>query len=153
MRRILTHQPFAARQRRHRLGAILSMELVLVIPIFLLILFSIVEFSMLSSARTRVTDAARHGARLLCISDRSHNDVRKEVTRLLGRQLSKQAVVNIDDTGHPGDTVNVRIHIPMKNASPDLLWMTGFSVRDRYLRAQAPMAREHDVATTRIDRL
>jgi hypothetical protein len=153
MRRIVTHRPLAPRCRRHRLGAILSMELVLVIPIFLLILFSIVEFSMLSSAQTQVTDAARHGARLLCISDRSHDDVRLEIRRLLGRQLSRQAIVNIDDSGYPGETVNVRIHIPMKNASPDLLWMTGFSVRDRYLRAHAPMAREHDFATRRIDRL
>lgn len=129
------------------------MELVLVIPIFLLILFAIVEFSMLSSARTRVSDAARHGARLLCISDRSHDDVRQEVRRFMGRQLSEQAVVHINDNGHPGETVNVRIHIPMSNASPDLLWMTGFSVRNRYLRAEAPMAREHDVVTTRIERL
>ena len=152
MQRIVT-SPHATKHRQHRLGAILSMELVMVIPIFLLILFAIVEFSMLSSARTRVSDAARHGARLLCISDRSHDEVRHEVRRFLGRQLSEQAVVNINGNGHPGETVNVRIQIPMKNASPDLLWMTGFSVRDRYLRAEAPMAREHDVVTTRIDRL
>jgi Flp pilus assembly protein TadG len=152
MQRIVTRPQLATRRLR-RLGAILSMELVLVIPIFLLILFSIVEFSMLASARTQVTDAARHGSRLLCISDRSHDDIQQEVRRFLGRQLSEKAVVDINDNGHPGETVNVRIRIPMRSASPDLLWMTGFSVRDRYLRAEAPMAREHDVATTRIDQL
>ena len=72
---------------------------------------------------------------------------------MLGRQLARQAVVDIDDTGRPGDIVNVRVRIPMQNASPDLLWMTGFSVRDRYLDADAPMAREHDVAMNRTDRL
>ncbi len=42
-----------------REGAILSMELVLILPIFLLLVFSIVEFSMLMSAHTRVTNAAQ----------------------------------------------------------------------------------------------
>jgi len=139
--------------RQRRTGAILSMELVLVIPIFLLVLFSIVEFSLLSAARTKISDAARHGSRLLCISGRTHDEVRDEVHRMLGRQLSQQARVHIDDTGEPGEILNVDIRIPMKNASPDLLWMTGFSVRNRYLRADAPMAREHDVVTTRVERL
>lgn len=128
------------------------MELVLVLPIFMLVLFSIVEFSMLSTARTRLTDAARHGARMLCISDRSHDDVRKEVQKLLGSQLSRQAVIEIHDSNKPGDIVNVLVRIPMANASPDLLWMTGFSVRNRHLGAEAPMAREHDVATSGLER-
>lgn len=136
-----------------RQGAILSMELVLVLPIFMLVLFSIVEFSMLSTARTRLTDAARHGARMLCISDRSHDDVREQVQKLLGSQLSRQADIEIHDSKKPGDIVNVHVRIPMANASPDLLWMTGFSVRNRYLGAEAPMAREHDVATSGIERL
>ena len=135
-----------------RTGAILSMELVLVIPVFLLLLFSIVEFSMLSSARTRVSDAARHGARLLCISDRSHDDIRTEVRIFLGPQLAREMRLGIQDSGRPGDIVNVRVQIPMRNATPDLLWATGFSVRERYLTVGVPMAREHDVATTRIER-
>lgn len=129
------------------------MELVLVLPIFMLVLFSIIEFSMLSTARTRVTDAARHGSRMLCISDRSHDEVRVEVRKLLGSTLSRQAEIDIHDSRTPGDVVNVHVRIPMSNASPDLLWMAGFSVRNRYLGAEAPMVREHDVATTGIDRL
>jgi len=138
---------------RRRLGAILSMELVLVLPIFMLVLFSVVEFSMLSTASTRLTDAARHGARLLCISDRSHDDVRLEVRRILGNHLSRDVQVEILDSREPGDVVNVQVRIPMANASPDLLWMTGFSVRERYLGAEAPMVREHDIATSGIERL
>lgn len=138
---------------RRRVGAILSMELVMVLPVFLLVLFAVVEFSMLSTARTKLTDAARHGVRMLCVSDRSHDDVRTEVKALLGRHLARHAEIIIDDSQVPGDTVNVYVRIPMSSASPDLLWMTGFSVRDRYLGAEAPMAREHDVATAGIDRL
>ena len=136
-----------------RPGAILSMELVLVLPIFMLVLFSVVEFSMLSTARTRLTDASRHGARMLCISDRSPEDVRSEVRRILGRQLAREAEIVIRDSKQPGEIVNVSVRIPMANASPDLLWMTGFSVRDRYLAAVSPMVREHEVATSGIDRL
>ena len=33
------------------------MELVLVLPIFLLLLFAIVEFSLLTTARVRISDA------------------------------------------------------------------------------------------------
>lgn len=138
-------------RRRH--GSILSMELVIVLPIFMLVLFSIVEFSMLSTASTRLTDAARHGARMLCIADRSHEEVRSEVRNLLGNRLARRSEIEIHDSKQPGDIVNVRVRIPMANASPDLLWLTGFSVRERYLGAEAPMAREHDVATSGIDRL
>ncbi len=138
---------------RRRMGAILSMELVLVLPIFLLVLFSVVEFSMLSTARTRLTDAARHGSRLLCLSDRSHDEVRVEVRKMLGPKLGQYAQVDINDSRQPGEMVNVYVRIPMSSASPDLLWMTGFSVRDRFLGGEAPMVREHDIATTGIDRL
>lgn len=44
-----------------RRGAVLSMELVLVLPIFLLLIFGIAQFSMLTSAR--------------CGSHRQHNPV------------------------------------------------------------------------------
>ncbi len=128
------------------------MELVLVVPIFLLLLFAIVEFSLLSSAQTRIENAARHGARLLCLSDQDHDDVRDAVRKMLG-QLSVHAAIEIEDGGRPGDIVQVRIRVPMRNATPDLLWMTGFSVRDRYLAGAVPMAREHDTAASRIDRL
>ena len=129
------------------------MELVLVLPIFMLVLFSVVEFSMLSTARTRLTDASRHGARMLCISDRSSDDVRSEVRRILGSRLARGVDIEIRDSKQPGDIVNVSVRIPMANASPDLLWMTGFSVRNRYLGAASPMVREHEVATSGIDRL
>ena len=156
MRRSLSRQQLIQKSRvpvYGRLGAILSMELVLVLPIFMLILFSVIEFSLLSSARTRLTDAARNGARMLCISDRSPEDVKLQVRRMLGSQLSRDVRIDIQDSAHPGDIVNVSVSIPMANASPDLLWMTGFSVRDRFLSVDSPMAREHTIATRGMNRL
>lgn len=136
-----------------RLGAILSMELVLVLPVFMLVLFSVIEFSMLSTACTRLNDASRCGARMLCITNRSEEDVKSQVQKMLGSQLSRNVQIEIQDSGRPGDIVNVSVRIPMANASPDLLWMTGFSVRNRFLRGESPMAREHDVAKHGMDRL
>ena len=120
----------------------------LVIQIFLLVLFSIVEFSLVASARMCLNEAARHGARMVCITDKMEETVRHEIGAFLGPRLAYDALVEIEDSGKAGNVVNVRIRISMQNASPELLWMTGFSVRDRYLFAAAPMAREHDITRT-----
>ncbi|HIE97839.1 MAG TPA: hypothetical protein EYG03_06385 [Planctomycetes bacterium] len=130
--------------QRSRSGVILSMELVLVLPIFLLLLFAIIEFSLLSTARIRISDAAHAGARRLCLSDTDPAGIRDEVKLMLGKKLSRDAMIEVADSQKPGERINVRILVPMKNATPDLLWLTGFSVRSRILVADALMVREHD---------
>ena len=127
-----------------RRGAILTMELVLVLPVFMLLLFAIVEFSLLSSAQNRITEAAQTGVRQLCITNKSPDDIRESVKRQLGPKLASQMKVDVVSPADAGELANVRITIPMKNATPDLLWLTGFSVSDRVLSADAPMIREHD---------
>lgn len=136
-----------------RRGAILSMELVLVLPIFLMLIFAVIEFSMLMSARTRISDAARHGSRLLCLSGQSTEQIQHSVAGMLGPSLSRQCQIDVQPALHVGAVGNVHIRVPMKNAAPDLLWMTGFSVRNRFLEADAPMVMEHQVASQQLDRL
>ena len=131
------------RAKRH--GAILTMELVLVLPVFMLLLFAIVEFSLLSSARNRMTEAARTGVRELCITNKSPEYIRETVKQRLGPKLSREIQVDITCPTDAGELANVRIAIPMKNATPDLLWLTGFSVKQRTLIVDAPMIREHDL--------
>ncbi len=63
-----------------RRGAILSMELVMIMPLFLVLIFSIVEFSMLMSASSRVSNAAQSGARLMSISGAAPEEVKAKVT-------------------------------------------------------------------------
>jgi Flp pilus assembly protein TadG len=138
---------------RSRQGIILSMELVLVLPIFLLLIFAVIEFSLLMSARTRVGDAARNGSRLLCVAGAPDDDIRKAVADSLGTKLSRVCSIQILPGAHPGDTGNVRIQIPMNSVSPDLLWMTGFSLRDRCIQADAPMVTERCVTAKEIQRL
>ena len=66
-----------------RRGAILSMELVLILPIFLLLIFSIVEFSMLMAAHSRVASAATSGARLMSIGGAGSEEVHDKVLEYL----------------------------------------------------------------------
>ena len=129
------------------------MELVLVLPIFLLLLFAIVEFSLLTTARVCISDAAHAGARRLCLSDTGPDDIRDEVKLMLGRKLSRDATIEVAGLQKAGERIIVRIRVPMKNATPDLLWPTGFSVRDRTLVADALMVREHDTISTDQQRL
>jgi hypothetical protein len=123
-----------------RKGAILSMELVLVLPIFLLLIFSIVEFSMLMSAQTRVANAAQNGARMLSIcgmpSVAAEAEVRTRVEQLLGPALAQQCIITI---------------VPMRNACPDLLWMTGFSVAHRSINCEAAMAMERIASAAEVE--
>ena len=128
--------------RRIRRGAILSMELVLILPLFLLLIFSVVEFSMLMSARTRVAAAATSGARVMSIGGGTAAEVRTKVEQLLGPTLSKNCVVTVEPADHAGGIGRVRIQVPMNDASPDLLWVAGFSLKNRMIDADAPMVME-----------
>jgi hypothetical protein len=138
------HLPQRLTSRR---GAILTMELVLVLPLFLLLLFSIVEFSMLASARQRVSDAARTGVRKICLANASEESVRSEVVRALGPALAQNITIYVTRPDRQGEIANVRIAVPMNNATPNLLWIAGFNVNQRYLVADAPMVREHDTVS------
>lgn len=136
----------------NRKGAILSMELVLVLPIFLLLIFSIVEFSMLMSAQTRVANAAQNGARLLSVcgmpSVAAETEVKARVEQLLGPALAKQCVITIDPGDYASDLGHVYVQVPMRNACPDLLWMTGFSVSNRSINCDAAMAMERTASAS-----
>ncbi len=130
------------------------MELVLVLPIFLLLIFSIVEFSMLMSAQTRVANAAQNGARMLSVcgmpSAAAEAEVRSRVEQLLGPALAQECVVTIDPGAFASDLGRVHVQVPMRNACPDLLWMTGFSVANRSINCDAAMAMERTASAADV---
>jgi Flp pilus assembly protein TadG len=140
-------------KRLRRAGAILSMELVLVLPLFLILIFAIVEFTMLMSARTRIGDVARHASRCMSISGCTITETEQLVHDMLGPVLARECVVQVEHGGYDGSGGNVRIDIPMSNAAPDLLWVTGFGLKGRLLSADAPMLMERDVASWQVQRL
>ncbi|MCA9064108.1 MAG: pilus assembly protein [Planctomycetaceae bacterium] len=133
-----------------RRGAILSMELVLILPIFLTLIFGVVELSMLTLARSRVHDAARHGARLMSMSGASDEDVRAVIERTLGPTLKNRAQVSITPGKSAGALGSVSVAIPMNSATPDLLWPIGFSVRGKVMRASAMTVMEHDPSVSQV---
>ncbi|MCA9057821.1 MAG: pilus assembly protein [Planctomycetaceae bacterium] len=138
-------RPMRQTTGQRRTGAILSMELVLILPIFLTLIFGIIELSMLTSARSRVHDAARQGARLMSMSGPASEDqVRQLVGRMLGNDLRGRAQVSVHPGRHAGDVGSVVVTVPMSAATPDFLWMVGFSVRNRSLQAAAPAIMECD---------
>ncbi|MBL8818640.1 MAG: pilus assembly protein [Planctomyces sp.] len=139
--------------RMDRRGAILSMELVLVLPILMLLIFAVAEFSMLTSAQTKVSDAARTGARVLSMSGGNSTEIQQLVMEILGPNLANGCQVDVQPGQFAGDTGLVRVTVPMRNATPDLLWMTGFSVRGRSIRIEAPMVMEHRLVSEDLNRL
>jgi hypothetical protein len=118
------------------------MELVLVLPLFLILVFSIVEFSMLMSAQTRVANACQSGARMMSLTGASPEEIDSRVRSLLGPKLANSCQVSVKPGGYPGDVGYVSVRVPMKNASPDLLWITGYSLQGRSLDASTPMVME-----------
>ncbi len=132
------------------------MELVLVLPIFLMLIFSIVEFSMLMSARTRVVNAANSGARMMSMCGGSSVEVEAEVhervTTLLGSALARNCHILVQPAKHAGEIGHVTVNVPMKNASPDLLWLVGFSLKDRSIDTDATMVMERSASRDSVQR-
>jgi Flp pilus assembly protein TadG len=128
---------------RRRLGAILSMELVLVLPIVLGLIFATIEIGMLWSSGQRVKEAAAAGSRVAGFRGADESAVRRAVEHGLGRKnLSENYTLDIS---HPDDNpheVCVTVTVPMKAAAPDLLTFLGFSLEDRRLTAHSIMRRE-----------
>lgn len=150
---MMTSLPSGIRPARARRGAVLSMELVLVLPIFLVLIFAIVEFTMLMSARARVGDVARQAARCMSISGCSDEDAEQLTRQLLGPSLARHCSVRVERGSFGGQPGNIRVDVPMSDAAPDLLWIAGFGLRGRYLSADAPMLMERDVASGGMQRL
>lgn len=149
--KLAEHRRQQASFRSNRLGAILSMELVLVLPIILLLLFAVCEFSMLASAQTQISDSARNTARLMSLTGMPAAEAETRVLSMLGPVMSRGARVRVIPGQFPGDSCQVTVFVPMKNATPDLLWMTGFSVKERVLTGHASMVVERETAGVNLD--
>ncbi|MEX0702854.1 MAG: TadE family protein [Planctomycetales bacterium] len=120
----------------------LSLELALTLPILGVVLFALFEFSLLFFARSEVAQASRAGARLAAAPGVSAAEVEDRVRSLLGPRLNRRMQVRTDLGEETGDVVRVAVAVPMNDASPDLLWPIGYSLRGRSLLAETRMVRE-----------
>lgn len=132
------NHPSRTRGRR----GVLSMELLITLPIFGVLLMGLFEYSLLFAARGDVVSACRAGCRRATLLDARVADVEEEVRATLGRRLSRQARIEVEPGQHTGDVVTVTVSVPMNQASPDLLWPIGFGLKDRDLFCQTRMVKE-----------
>lgn len=120
----------------------LSLELVLTLPVLMIVLFALFEFSLLLFVRSDVLDAARHGARLAANPTVHTETVVTKVRRRLTPRLRETADVFVVPGARSGDMVRVRVTVPMNKAAPDLLWPIGYSLKGRTLSAEVRMIKE-----------
>lgn len=126
-----------------RRGALLSMELVLVLPIVMTLFLAMIEFSLLWSANQRVKEASTAGCRVATFTGSNLTAVREAVEFALQKQaLVSNYKVDVDGGDCSGEPISVTVHVPMQAASPDMLCMFGFQLSGRHLHAQTIMRRE-----------
>ncbi|MBS0210488.1 MAG: pilus assembly protein [Planctomycetes bacterium] len=132
-----------ANRRRRRLGAVVTMELLLVLPIVLALLLGLVEFSMLWIARQHVQESARSACRVATFCGNNPAAVTEAAQLALRKQsLVQNAQVLIRGGQFSGDLVAVRVAVPMRAAAPDLLSMFGLGFGQAEIAAEAVMRKE-----------
>ena len=140
--------PFASNQPRSkgcsgRRGAVLTFELLLILPIVLALTLAVVELSLLWSGNQRLAVASRDACRGATLPGTTDDDVRHTVLQsLLGHRLGSVVKVEIQRGLMAGDPVGVRLIAPMQAASPDLLAIVGFSLADRQFSVVSVMRQE-----------
>jgi hypothetical protein len=118
------------------------MELVLTLPILGLVLIALFQFTLLFYSRGLVVEASRAGARRATLNGATFEDVRAEVHRVLPASLHAGATVEVTFGQRSGDLVAVGVEVPMRNATPDLMWPIGLGLKGRNLYSETRMVRE-----------
>jgi hypothetical protein len=125
----------------------MTVELIMVLPILLLLLFAMVQFSMLLTARQQLLAASREGARTGARGG-SPAEVGAAVKGALGQGSLGEARVHYrvlaGDPSQPvpgRERVEVTVEVPATRVVPDLIrWVVSFEDQD--LVATTVMQRE-----------
>ncbi|MCA9246575.1 MAG: hypothetical protein KDA42_05650 [Planctomycetales bacterium] len=139
--------PTRSCRRPGRIGALLSFELLLVLPICTAFLFAIAEFALLWSANNEIKTASQQGCRVGTLPANDPDEQLAAVqaavnAALTQQQLIEQHALKFVPGAHTGDLVACQITVPMTAASPDLLQVIGFSLSGRDLVARTVMRAE-----------
>jgi hypothetical protein len=119
-----------------------AIELAMVLPILGILLLGLLEFTLLFYARSSVVEASRAGARAASRVGSDSAQIEREASLVLFPTLRQGMQIEQAGGLHSGDPVTVAVEVPMKLASPDLLWVIGYSLRGRYLYAESTMIKE-----------
>lgn len=116
--------------RNNRLASV-TLEAAFVLPILLVVVVALVEFTMLVTAEQRLAEASGVAARTGAVG-RSDADMKEAVKAVLGDKQYAAADVRIDHRTDPnlGDVVEVRIELPTKAAAPSVLRSFGVKLSD-----------------------
>ena len=128
--------------RDRRRAGLLSMELVLTLPILMLVLAGLFEFTLLLFARSEVVQASRVAARKATLPGVTVQDVEDEVLKVLHPRFHNSLQVDALLGQKSGDVVSVAVTVDMSAAAPDLLWPIGYSLQGRPLLSETCMIRE-----------
>ena len=131
-----------SRRGRNKRGGWLSIELVLTLPILMVLLLGLFEFSLLFYARSSVVEASRAGARAASLAGIDQQHVEQAVRQILPQALAENCQVDYQPGEKSGDRVTVGVRVPMTSAAPDVLWMIGYSLEGQDLYAETSMIRE-----------
>lgn len=128
--------------RRFRLGAA-TVEFAIVVPVFFLLVFGMIEFGRMVMVQQVITNASREGARLAVLDGATT----AEVTSAVQSYLSSGAITGATITVNPnppsnaafGDPVTVTVSIPFTKVS----WLPSpMFLKDRTLTSTTVMRRE-----------
>ena len=139
---MLSRQP--KRRIKPRQGALLSAEMLITFPVLMVMLFGLVETSLLISAYNQLKHASSVGARVCSISPGdSSAKVAMAIREALNNDddLIQAATVTLEDSGVSGSFCRVTIELPMSDAAPNLLEAFGFKL-DGTLKATTAMLKE-----------
>jgi Flp pilus assembly protein TadG len=125
-----------------RRSGLASLELVIVLPLVILVLFAACEFALLFQGRQSLVTASRSGARVASLAGATYWDVEDAVRSELAGSFGDDLRVEAELGERSGDVVWVRLSAPMRAASPDLLKMIGLGLVGRDLFAETTMCKE-----------
>lgn len=118
------------------------MELIFTLPILMILLLAILEFSILFLSREHVVEASRAGARAATMPGATAEIVESEVRRVLPVVMQSGMVVDYLPGLHSGDLVTVSVQVRMEQTAPDLLWPIGYSLEGDWVIAATRMIKE-----------
>jgi Flp pilus assembly protein TadG len=133
--------------KRNRKGAVLTLELLLVLPILWIICFGLVELSLLLMGMQRVQAASSAACRMgtLPAADpvAQQQAMRNAAAGALGTAGLVATYTMYSQVGeYAGDPVLVEVSAPMSAAAPDFLRVIGFSLRGRQLVARTQLCKQ-----------
>ena len=127
--------------------ASVSVELLIVTPVFLVMLLGFVELSMIVLVEERLAAASAQGARVASQGG-SYTDIEAAVNTYLGpgpiaENLKPLKYTPLNPTtANSGDPVTVRVEVEGSKVVPDLLRFIGFGLSGQILVGQTTLRKE-----------